>query len=127
MARALRTTTRLTARRTTAIGAAVRALLDHLEFCDEVRTQAGVSDLVLGNPQDMPLPGFVRAISEHGQPRNKDWFAYKRSAPDARHAVAAELQRWRGLPFEPEDIALTSGAFGAIATAFRTFLDPATR
>ena len=31
---------------------------------------------------------------------------------------------WRGLPFEPEDIALTTGAFGALAAAFRALLDP---
>ncbi len=80
--------------------------------------------MVLGNPQDRPLPGFVRAITRHAQPQDKDWFAYKRSDDDARTAVATELRRRRGLPFEPADIALTPGAFGAIAVAFRAFLDP---
>ncbi len=124
MSQALSGTARLTARRTGAIAAAMKGLLDHLDFCDQVRAQGDVSDMVLGNPQDMPLRGFVRAITEHAQPLDKDWFAYKRSDPDARAAVAEELRRWRGLPFEPEDIALTPGAFGAIATAFRAILDP---
>ena len=44
-------------------------------------------------------------------------------------ALAAKaLREWRGLPFEPPDIALTTGAFGALATAFRALLlIPATR
>ncbi len=124
MAHARPTTGRLTARRTTSIAAALKPLLDHLEFCDGVRQQTGVSDMVLGNPQDMPLPGFVRAITENARPLDKDWFAYKRSGSEAREIVAQSLREWRGLPFDSGDIALTPGAFGAIATAFRTILDP---
>ena len=124
MAQALPTTARLTARRTTAIDAAVKDFLAHLDFCSTLQGMPGVSEMVFGNPQDMPLPGFVRAITRHAEPQNKDWFAYKRSDSGARTAVAEELRSWRGLPFEPEDIALTPGAFGAIATAFRTILDP---
>jgi aspartate aminotransferase len=66
----------------------------------------------------------VSAIRRHAEPHDKDWFAYKRSEPEARETVAQSLREWRGLPFEAEDIALTPGAFGALETAFRTFLDP---
>jgi aspartate aminotransferase len=38
--------------------------------------------------------------------------------------VAKALRDERDLPFEPEDIALTNGAFGALATAFHALLDP---
>jgi aspartate aminotransferase len=72
----------------------------------------------------MPLPGFVDAIRRHAIPQDKNWFAYKWSEPAAREVVAKALREWRGLPFEPEDIALTTGAFGALETAFRTFLEP---
>jgi aspartate aminotransferase len=72
----------------------------------------------------MPLPGFVDAIRRHAEPQNKDWFAYKFSELQAREVVATSLRDWRGLPFEPEDIAMTTGAFGALAAAFRALLDP---
>jgi aspartate aminotransferase len=113
-----------TAARTTAIAGAPKPLLDYLQFCAEVESGRRVSNLVLGNPQEMPLPGFVEAIHRHAEPQHKDWFAYKFSEPPARAGVAAALREWRGLPFEPADIALTPGAFGALATAFRALLDP---
>jgi aspartate aminotransferase len=113
-----------TAARTTAIAGALKPLLDYLQFCAEVESGRRVSNLVLGNPQEMPLPGFVEAIHRHAEPQHKDWFAYKFSEPPARAGVAAALREWRGLPFEPADIALTPGAFGALATAFRALLDP---
>jgi aspartate aminotransferase len=72
----------------------------------------------------MPLPGFVEALRRHSEPLNKDWFAYKFSVQAARETVAAALREWRGLPFEPDDIAMTPGAFGALAVAFRALLNP---
>ena len=113
-----------TATRTTAIADAMAGLLGYLEFCADVRARGDVSDLVLGNPQEMPLPGFVDALRRHAQPQSKDWFAYKFSEPAGQEVVAAALRDWRGLPFEAADIALTTGAFGALATAFRALLDP---
>jgi aspartate aminotransferase len=113
-----------TAARTTAIADSMAGLLGHLELWDSMRRQPGICDLLLGNPQEMPLPGFVDAIQRHAEPHDKDWFAYKRSEPEARAVVAKALREWRGLPFEPADIALTTGAFGALATAFRALLDP---
>ena len=113
-----------TAARTTAIADAMAGLLGYLELWDSMRRQPGICDLLLGNPQEMPLPGFVHAIQRHAEPHDKDWFAYKRSEPEARAVVAKAMREWRGLPFEPADIALTTGAFGALATAFRALLDP---
>jgi aspartate aminotransferase len=108
-----------------AIAAALRPVRSYLDLRDELRRDPGVSDFVLGDPQEMPLPGFVDAIRRrHAEPQDKDWFAYKRSVPEARDVVAKALREWRGLPFEPEDIALTPGAFGALEVAFRAFLDP---
>jgi len=113
-----------TAARTAAVARALAGVLGMLEWREELRHEPGTCDLVLGNPQEMPLPGFVSALRHHSQPLNKDWFAYKRSEPEAREVVATSLREWRGLPFEPADIALTPGAFGALATAFRALLDP---
>jgi aspartate aminotransferase len=112
------------AARVAAIKNALAPLRSYLDIWDELRRQPGVCDFVLGNPQEMPLPGFVDTIRQHAEPQDKDWFAYKRSEPEAREVVAKSLREWRGLPFEPEDIALTPGAFGALETAFRAFLDP---
>jgi aspartate aminotransferase len=110
--------------RVAAIARALAPLRDYLDVWDALRREPGISDFVFGNPQEMPLPGFVSAIRRHAEPHDKDWFAYKRSEPEARETVAKSLREWRGLPFEAEDIALTPGAFGALETAFRTFLDP---
>jgi aspartate aminotransferase len=83
-----------------------------------------VCDFAFGNPQELPLPEFSAAIQRYAEPKSKDWFAYKRSEPEPRAVVAKALREWRGMAFEPEDIALTPGAFGALATAFRAFVDP---
>lgn len=86
--------------------------------------QPGISDLVLGNPHEMPLQGMVDSLQKWSVPLNKDWFAYKLSEPNAQ-AVAAEALRARtAVAFQPEDIALTTGAFGALSTAMHALLEP---
>ncbi len=85
---------------------------------------AVVADLTFGNPHDMPLPPMVDAIAAALQPKSPDWFAYKTSEPDPCAAVAESLRMELGLPFEAADIAMTKGAFGAIALAFSLLLDP---
>jgi aspartate aminotransferase len=91
---------------------------------DAVRLHPEVCDFAFGNPQEIALPGFVAALQRHTEPRDKDYYAYKRSEPDAQAVVAKRLREWRALPFEPEDIALTPGAFGAISTVCNAFIDP---
>ena len=112
------------AARTEAVAAAMSRFLDFVDVWDSIRLHPDVCDFAFGNPQELPLPEFSAAIQRYAEPRNKDWFAYKRSEPEPRAVVAKVLREWRGLPFEPEDIALTPGAFGALATAFRAFVDP---
>jgi aspartate/methionine/tyrosine aminotransferase len=80
-------------------------------------------DFTFGNPHEMPLPGLVAALRRSVEPKREDWFAYKTSEPEAREVIAAGLRRELGLDFEPEDVTLTQGAFGAIALAFRMVLD----
>ncbi|MGH8774585.1 MAG: aminotransferase class I/II-fold pyridoxal phosphate-dependent enzyme [Jiangellaceae bacterium] len=111
------------AARTEAVAAAMSRLLDFVALWDGIRMQPDVCDFAFGNPQELPLPAFTAAIRRHAEPEGKG-FAYKRSEPEPRAVVAKALREWRGLPFEPEDIALTTGAFGALATAFRAFVDP---
>ncbi len=82
-----------------------------------------IADFTFGNPQEMPLAGIGTAIAAHAHPLNKDWFAYKTSEPEPQAFVAETLGRELGLAFTPDDIALTNGAFAAIAVAFRLILD----
>src|SRR5262245_35518256 len=88
------------------------------------RFDPGISDFTFGNPHELPLPGLVAAIRERAQPLDKNWFAYKISEEKPQAFVAERLSRELGLPFEPTDIALTTGAFAAIMVAFHHVLDP---
>lgn len=83
-----------------------------------------VADLTFGNPQETPLPGVVDALQTWSRPLSNDWFAYQTSEPEAQAAAAASLRAWSGLPFEPDDIAMTNGAFGALLIALQTLTDP---
>lgn len=82
------------------------------------------ADLTFGNPHEMPLPALVAAVTQRMQPQNSNWFAYKTSEDEARNVIAGALGAELGLPFRPDDIAMTPGAFGAIALAFSLLLDP---
>jgi len=89
----------------------------------EERAPTAIGDFVAGNPQEMPLPGFVAALSKWLVPRSKDHFAYKMSVPEARQAAVASLASARGVRFAEEDIIMTSGAFGALAASMRALCD----
>jgi aspartate aminotransferase len=83
-----------------------------------------ICDFAVGNPHELPLPGFVAALGRHTVPQNKDWFGYKVNEPAACAVVAAALRERRGLPFEADDIFLTNGAFAALAVVLGAIIDP---
>lgn len=83
-----------------------------------------ICDFVVGNPHEMPLPGFTAALKKQIEPQNKDWFAYKDNETPARTVVAESLQRQRGRPFAPEDVFLTNGAFAGLAVTLAAVTDP---
>lgn len=99
------------------------SFLDSTSYFERAR-EPGISDFVLGNPQDMPLPRLVEALQRHAEPHDRNWFAYKFSEPDSQEVVASALRDELGIPFEPADIALTTGAFGALSVAIQTVVDP---
>jgi len=101
---------------------AFRQFYVHSRYTDR-RSDPGVCDLTFGNPHEMPLSGLVEAIRHRALPLNKDWFAYKTSEPESQAFLAERLTRELSLPFEPADIALTTGAMAAIAVAFYLLLD----
>jgi aspartate aminotransferase len=86
--------------------------------------KAGACDFCFGNPQEMPLAEISEAIAHWAKPRHKDWFAYKFSQPAATAIVAQTLRKRFGIDFDPADVAMTNGAFGAIASALRAVVDP---
>ncbi len=89
----------------------------------EKRLEPNICDFTFGNPHEMPLGGVVDAIRARAIPHDKNWFAYKTSEEEPRTYVAESLRGELGLAFEHEDVALTSGAFGAIMVAFHAVLD----
>lgn len=83
-----------------------------------------ICDFVLGNPHEMPLQGFIDALKKQIEPQNKNWFAYKENEESAKAVVAESLQRRRGLPFAPEDVFLTNGAFAGLSVTLAAVTDP---
>ncbi len=113
--------------RVSAISAATpfRLLSEFLrEFHDERRHRPGTLDFTLGDPHEMPSAANVDALRDALTPRHELWFAYTMNDPDAQEAAAASLRRLVDLPFEADDIHLTTGGFAAIALALKAVADP---
>jgi aspartate aminotransferase len=112
-------------RRTAALAATTAQLMTFfLGTYNRLAGQPDICDFAFGNPHEMPLPGLVEALQRWAVPQNKDWFAYKQSDPESQAIVAASLQTWRGIPFEPVDIAMTTAGFGALAVGLKAVTDP---
>lgn len=88
-----------------------------------VAQDPGALDFTFGNPHEMALAGLTDAMRGQLEPRTVDWYAYKSNERPAQEAAAAGLRAELGLEFEPEDIAMTQGAFGAIALALALVAD----
>lgn len=86
--------------------------------------QPGISDFMLGNPHDGVLQGFTAALSAAVPPQRPDWHAYTMVDPDAQAIVAESISAQTGVAFEPEDIAMTNGAFAGLVVAMRAVVDP---
>jgi len=80
-------------------------------------------DFVFGNPHEMPLPEIGDAIARWAVPRSERWFEYKSSEPATVAAVVRSLRSRVGIEFDAADIAMTTGAFGAIAATLRAIVD----
>ncbi len=83
-----------------------------------------VIDLLFGNPHDMPIPEYVQALRRHAEPRDPSWFAYMLDHPAATEVVARDLSAHTGMPWRSEDVAMTTGGWGAIALAIRMLTEP---
>lgn len=103
--------------------AAISPVTTFLARVGEAAERPGAMDLTFGNPHEPPLSGLVDAIRAQVEPRSESWFAYTTHDERAQDTIAAGLRDELGLPFEPADIALTQGAFGAIELAFALLTD----
>ena len=81
-------------------------------------------DFVAGNPHEFALPEFVEALQRWSVPQDKDWFAYKMNEREAQEPAAEALRERTGVAFEPDDIAMTTGAFGGLTISMRAVVDP---
>jgi aspartate aminotransferase len=105
------------------ITAANEDLLTFLPFWEEYRHLPDTANFAFGNPQEMVVEGFTDALVRATVPIDKDHYAYKFSEEPSRATAARLLSEWRGQEFDPADIAMTPGAFGAIAVALTALVD----
>jgi aspartate aminotransferase len=90
---------------------------------DEQRRDPLACDFLLGNPQEYPLAGVSAALHTWATPQNKDWFAYKMSEERSQELIAETLRGTHRLPFAPEDILMTTGAFSALSAVLALTVD----
>lgn len=83
-----------------------------------------IMDFMLGTPQEMPLPDVTSALKYWSDPLTKDWYGYKGNESNARQISARSLRERTGVPFEPDDIAMTNGAFGGLAVGLKLVTKP---
>jgi aspartate aminotransferase len=81
-------------------------------------------DFALGNPQVMPLEGFVSALRDATAPKNPAWYAYKANEASSREVVRHSLERLTGRAYPAENIFLTNGATGAHLVLMNALLGP---
>jgi aspartate aminotransferase len=82
------------------------------------------ANFAVGNPHELAMPAYVDALRRQLEPRDKDWYAYKMSEPEAQRVVAASMSTLTGLEWDARDVHMTNGGFAAIAVGLRTLLEP---
>lgn len=81
-------------------------------------------DFTIGNPHDMPPPGYVEALQRRVVPEHIHWYAYKTNESASRAIVAASLRAWRGVAFKEEDIFVTNGATAGLHVVIGSIVGP---
>jgi aspartate aminotransferase len=81
------------------------------------------ANFAVGNPHELAMPGYVDALRNTLEPRDKDWYAYKVSEPEATSVVAKSMSSLTGLDWDQADVHMTNGGFAALAVALRALLE----
>ncbi|WP_235508379.1 aminotransferase class I/II-fold pyridoxal phosphate-dependent enzyme [Agromyces sp. Soil535] len=88
------------------------------------RHEPGVLDFTFGDPHDPPSEAYVEILRESLIPQHELWFAYNLGDAKAIEAATDSLRRHLDIPFETDDVHLTTGGFTAISTALKIVGDP---
>jgi len=83
-----------------------------------------ICDFALGNPQAMPLEGFVTALRDATTPKSPSWYAYKMSEASSREIVRASVKNLTGFEYPAENIFMTNGATGALLVVMNALIGP---
>ena len=86
---------------------------------EQRRDEPGVLDFTFGDPHDPPSKAYVEILREALIPKHELWFAYNFGDAKAIEAATESLRRHIDLPFEPDDLFLTTGGFAAISIALK--------
>lgn len=113
-----------TLRRMDRLAATIAPFASFFEGFAKHNADPSMANFAVGNPQEMPLTGYVDALRSALTPHDKDWFAYKMSEPNAQAAVARSLTARTGLDWDPADVAMTNGGFAALAVTLRAIIEP---
>jgi aspartate aminotransferase len=106
-----------------AVSRIVSGYLEQIDY-DTRRHEPGVLDFTFGDPREMPPEAYVSALRTALTPKHEGWFAYMQYEPAAQDAAAASLRQLTGLPFEPDDMLLTTGGFAALSVGMKAVADP---
>ena len=82
------------------------------------------NDFVFGNPQDMPLPGFVSALQHQLTPRDTRWFAYKMNEAVATEPVARSLSEHDRREYRAQRHGDDAGCVRSDRVALKALLEP---
>src|SRR5438034_8522483 len=81
----------------------------------ELEKDPDTANFAVGNPHDKAMPAYVDALRAQLEPRDKDWYAYKLSEPNAQRTVATTMSNVTGLDWDAADVQMTNGGFAALA------------
>jgi aspartate aminotransferase len=84
----------------------------------------GVSNFMFGNPHDMAPQRYVDALVAGSTPTSPDHFAYQMNEERSVGVVAASLGERFGMPFAPEDVAMTNGNFSGLSICLHLAAGP---
>jgi aspartate aminotransferase len=87
-------------------------------------THPETCDFLAGNPQEMPIPGYVEAIQRALVPDSPSYYSYGPPWQQATEAVAPALAERLGMELDPQDVFLTRGASSGLTLLLRTLIEP---
>jgi aspartate aminotransferase len=84
----------------------------------------GVSNFLFGNPHEMAPQAYVDALVAGSTPTSPDHFAYQMNEEGSVEVVASGLADRFGIPFTPQDVAMTNGNFSGLSICLHLAAGP---